>query len=169
MGDFPVGFACYICVTLGFFTFYLVALIQSPEVSEISCAEVMWYTMCIGTGFGIFSCLYQIYKRKQLQELQKQLQEMQKSNEMSLDLDSPFSALEMSLQCLVSIGMLVNYSLLLDQVLNIDSECKAELDKYDIFWVAAQMQAYLFLTAMSIFGFICCCCGCCAMLLGAKE
>jgi hypothetical protein len=163
MADIGGGFVCYISVLLGFIIFYIIALVESTEVSEISCGKVMWYTVCIGTGFGVLSIPVQIYKREQLQQQMEQLKNIQNSKNM----ESPFSATEMCFQCLITIGVLVNSSLLLSQVLNIDSECEAEIEEYNLFWIAAQMQAYMFLTIICLFGFLCCCCVCC--LIGGTK
>jgi len=158
MANVPVSFICSMSIILGFAIFYFVAIAESTEVSEIGCAKVMWYTVCIGTGNTILGGLFDMYKRNQVQQLQEQLQAMQSSSE--LNLESPFSPTEMGIGCLVFIGALVNCSLLLDQVLNIDSECKAAVEKYNLFWIAAQMQAYLFLSFLGI-SVVTCCCHCC--------
>jgi len=153
---------CIITSLLGFAIFYIVALATSPEVSEIGCGKVMWYTLCIQTAFLCLSIPMTFFKRKQLEQLKDiNLQDPK-------DLANPASKSETCISCLLSIGMMVNNALLLDQVLNISSECQAQIESHSLFWHAAQIQAYSFLAWLCLFGF-CCCCGCCLMCIAKKA
>jgi len=154
--------ACCITPMFGLGIFYIIALAMSPEVSEISCGKVMWYTMCIQTAALMLSIPMILYRKEQLEEL-KDL-----NLQVPSDLRNPASKTESCISCIISIGMIVNNALLLDQVLNISSECRAQIEGHSVFWHAAQIQAYFFLTAMSLIAF-CCCCGCCMMCLAKKS
>jgi len=156
--------ACCITPMLGLGIFYVVALAMSPEVSEIGCGKVMWYTMCIQTGVLLLSIPIFISKREQLEQIKEIQQHLQDPSE----LKNPASATETCISCLLTIGGLVNNSLLLDQVLNISSECQAQIEGHSLFWHAAQIQAYCFLAGMCLIGLMCCCC-CCLICLGKSS
>jgi len=164
MAEGLLAAACFITPMLGFAIFYIVALAMSPDVSEIGCGKVMWYTLCIHTGCLCLSIPMIFFKRKQLE----QLRDIQQNLQDPKDLANPASKSETCISCLLSIGMMVNNALLLDQVLNISSECQAQIESHSLFWHAAQIQAYSFLAWLCLFGF-CCCCGCCLMCIAKKA
>jgi len=161
MAEGQTAAACCIVPMLGLGIFYIVALAMDSEVSEISCGKVMWYTMCIQTGFLVVGIPLFFSKRDQLE----QLKDIQANLQDTSQLKNPASTTDTCISCLLTIGSLVNNSLLLDQVLNISSECQALMEAHSLFWNAAQIQAYLFLTAVCFVGLSCCCC-CCIICLG---
>jgi len=141
------GVACYLCINLGFTIFYIVALAENPGVSEVGCAKVMYYTFIITVASGLLSlCTAFLKKDKVATELN--------------DISVP----EMCFTCVFSVGVIVNCSLLLDQVLNISQECEEQVEVFNLFWVAAQMQAYLFLSAMGLIALAFFCVGFCAIV-----
>jgi len=150
---------CCDAVMLGLGIFYIVALAMNPEVSEIGCGKVMWYTSCIGAAFLILVIPASFAKREQLKELQN-LQD-------PTEIKNTASTTAQCITCLICIGITVNNSLLLDQVLNITSECRRQIEGYTLFWHAAQIQAYCFLGGVCLVGFVCCC-GCCCICLAGK-
>jgi len=162
MVDGRLAVACCVTPFLGLAIFYVCALAMNPEVSEIPCGKVMWYTMCIQTGALLLGIPIMLYKKEQLEQL-KDLQNLQDPKQFENPVSGPASCLA----CLINIGMFVNNALLLDQVLNISSECQAQIEGHSIFWHAAQFQAYAFLSTICLIGLLCCC-GCCMMCVSSK-
>jgi len=153
MGNPEAAQFCYFAVALGFNIFYIVALAESPEVSEIPCGKVMWYTLCISTGMGLGALLMFFYNKDKLKNVQEQ---------QSLEDSSPAA---LCFGCLWCIGALVNCSLLMDQVLNISSDCKQEIEVHNLFWLAVQIQAYSFLAMLGLIALMFFCLGFCAIII----
>jgi len=162
MVDSRLGAACCMLPILGIGIFYVCALAMNPEVSEIPCGKVMWYTMCICAAAVLMSIPVMLKQKDQLEQL-KDLQRLQDTKQFENPVSGPASCLA----CLISIGLFVNNALLLDQVLNLSSECQAQIEGYGLFWHAAQFQAYAFLATICLMGFFCCC-GCCMMCVSSK-
>merc|ERR1719397_1855922 len=128
-----------------------------------ACCITPMLGLCIQTAALMLTIPIFIFKKEQLEQL-RDIQNFQDPSE----LKNPASALETCISCLFTIGMVVNNSLLLDQVLNISSECQALIEGHRLFWHAAQIQAYVFLTGICLVGFFCCC-GCCLMYAAKKS
>merc|ERR1719250_589245 len=96
-----------ISVCDGVIIFYIVALAENPDVSEVGCAKVMYYTFIITVACGLLSLCIALLNR----------------NNVATELND-VSVPQMCFTCVFFVGSIVNCSLLLDQVLNISKECK---------------------------------------------
>jgi len=137
---------CYCWCTLGFSIFLAVVLAGSPEVSEISCGKVMWYNMCICAcqGFGSILILTLAFLFAYV-------------SPDDVEVPSVLAAVAVFFFFLWCVTSVVNCSLLLEQVLNISSDCQRQIEEYNLFWVAVQIQAYSLLGILGLIALNMCC------------
>lgn len=145
-GKNPKVMACYLCFALAFQIFYVAALSENSDVGEINCGKGMWYSSILITVLGwicpLIVCYYYNEPLRYVWE---------------------YSTMAICIVCLWSVSAVVNFSILLDQVLRISPGCKEQVEEFKLFWDAAQIQAYGFLTFMII---TCVCIICCCFPLG---
>jgi len=127
---------CFFCLSLALMIFYAVALSESPEVSELSCGKVMWYTLCVTTGQGFASILILCVRM------------MNYLSDPDIDEEPLYDAI--CCWFVYAVSSFVNSSLLLEQVLNLSTDCRQQVEEYKLFWFAAQFQAYSWLGVLGL-------------------
>jgi len=164
MEDFRHAAACCILgiSILGIGIFYVFALAMNPEVSQIPCGKVMWYTLCIQTAVLMLSIPVILnkrpYKKKQHEQLNEQPKNLQNQShtkpEQPENLQQPkdpqtpqdpeefYSGLASWLACLADIGMLEWLACLILIVFCVDNALLLEQVLNISFECQAQIEGY---------------------------